>query len=456
MPKSPFSDAPESVCLRLAAGSPLAELFVIDHAFELVDRAIGQLEKRLEPGVYKVKAQLGEAIAERPIVLDRDKDVDLAPDLGIASPVPLPQTTRSHEYHMAAAMDMSRPAPPPEAAGGAAISILARRWDEQGRKGHELKAAWLSTVSLDRADGEGLLKLGRDQVRRDPGLDPCMAGAVDVAPGNYLLRWHDRAGLATEQAIYAASGWETEVFLLDDAPGGPAGTRTVRVSVLMTQSGFEPQDTTSQLIEEARGALADERRVASQEVCEQLFAKFENPMLGLFGAHLMLIARDALRERRTKRAARSRTRSKPAPVDFDQALYDHAVAKLFDLLGPRHPDVVALATQTTEPRLDEVGSLELPPMLWNSWDLLITASNDLPDLVPTATWLRAIRPAPVAPFLTWSPCDPEAAWREWVQAARERLGRGKDEDEEQFRRRLTSQALAPRAAIDDLLAQDGN
>lgn len=454
MTASSFGEARGAVGLHLEAGSPLAELFVVDHAFNLVDRAVGTLDVRVEPGVYKVKAQLGEATAERLVVVDGDERVDLSEDLELASPAPLADSARSHDSHVAAAVDVSHEAAPATRGGGAGISILARRWDEQGRAGREHDAAWLSTVSLRRPDGEEVLSLGGRDVRRD-GPDPLMAGAAAVEPGGYVLRWHDRSGLATEQAVHAVDGWETEVFLLDDAAGGPAGTGSVRTSVLMTRADFEPSDDMLKRVEEARGALAGERRVASQAVTEALFAKFDNPMLGLFGAHLMIISREELRLRGEDTDSQRRGKPMPAPVDFDQSVFDKAVANLLDLLGPGHPDAVALATQVSEPDLAALEPVTVPPMLWGSWKWLIGATNDAPHLVPVETWRRTIRLVPSRPFLAWAPADDErGARRAWEQAASAGLTRSEGESEDAFRRRLTSQLLAPRAAIDALLDGD--
>ena len=60
----------------------------------------------------------------------------------------------------------------------------------------------------------------------------------------------------------------------------------------MAQHPFDPGDPELPLIEQARTALADNRKVATEALGE-LFEETDNPMLGLFGAHLMLIARDA-------------------------------------------------------------------------------------------------------------------------------------------------------------------
>lgn len=454
MTASPFGEARGTVGLHLKAGSPLAELFVVDHAFNLVDRAVGELDVQVEPGVYKLKAQLGEATVEQLVLVDRDQEVDLSQKLELASPAPLADSARSHDDHVNAAVNASHKVAPATRGGDTAISIVARRWDEQGRADQEHKEAWLSTVSLHRPDGGTVLSLGDREVHRE-APDPWMADAETVEPGGYVLRWHDRSGLATEQAVHAVDGWETEVYLLDEHAGGPAGTGSVRTSVLMTRAGFDPSDDMLRRVEEARGALADERRVASQAVTEALFAKFDNPMLGLFGAHLMIVAREELRLRDEATESQRRGKPMPAPVDFDQSLFDTAVANLRDLLGPAHPDGVALATQVSDPDLDALEPVTVPPLLWGSWKWLIGATNDAPHLVPVETWLRTIRLVPARPFLAWAPPDDERGARHaWRQAASAGLTRGESESEDAFRRRLTSQLLAPRAAIDALLDGD--
>src|SRR3712207_5735059 len=95
-----------------------------------------------------------------------------------------------------------------------------------------------------------------------------------------------------EQCVYAMAGWQTQVFALEEAGDDPEEIGRSRVSVLMAQHQFDPGDSQLPLIEQARTALADERKVATETLGE-LFEAIDNPMMGLFGAHLMLIARDA-------------------------------------------------------------------------------------------------------------------------------------------------------------------
>jgi hypothetical protein len=143
---------------------------------------------------------------------------------------------------------------------------------------------------------------------------------------------------------------------------------------------------------------------------------------------------------------------------------------LADLSGWEHPDVTALATKASNKPLAELAPVDLPPMLWKSWVLLIEASNTRPDLVPVETWRRTVTTLPRRPFLIWSPQEDRAAVKAWEEGmaplvqppapqrdfggvvrgapAAERAAPAETQDE--ARRRLTAQLLAPRAAIDEL------
>jgi hypothetical protein len=423
MPSSPFSDG--KVHVHLTAGSQLAEVFLIDHEFTLVSRAVGELHADVEQGVYKVKAQVGEASTERVVILNKSETIDLSGDLAIASPVPLGGTSRTHEFHMAPAADESRTVAA-KSGGGAQVFLCARRWSAQGM-GHD-DSTKAPDLSLHHPSGAMIIDLGKSG-RGDRSLqDPMLGASVDVDPGAYLLRWGDDSGVVVEQSVEAVQGWQTQVFLLEDAKDESHHT----ISVLMGQGGFNWDDPKARIADDARIALADERRVASQVITEALFAKFENPMLGLFGAHLMLLSRDNT---------------------WEQAYFDGVVENLAGLLGPNQPDVVALATQGGGRPITALEPVTSPPMLWRSWLLLIEASNERPDLLPADTWRPLLQVIPVRPFLAWSPLEDEGnaveIWRRSVApSVHASLAPGEDEDAAM--RRLTTSLLVPRSALEEV------
>ena len=211
-----------------------------------------------------------------------------------------------------------------------------------------------------------------------------------------------------------------------------------RVSILMSRGGFEPESDELRRTEEARTALANERKVAT-EALEAIIEQSDSPMLALYGAHLMLLTRDP----RQYRTARNRPQ---AATRFDEPRFARIVARLREDLGRDHPDVVALSTQlpgSSPERLEPVGA---PPMLWRSWLLLIEASNDAPDLVGREIWSRAVAPLPLYPFLIWATQVPDA-----VESIEETLARALADDAgDELRRSLTDRLVVPRAVVDDV------
>jgi hypothetical protein len=472
---SPFAEGGGQAHLHVTTGSELAEVFVIDRAFALVERAIGTLDKAVEQGVYKIKARLGDFATEDWYVVNGDLSIDLASKLMVASPVPLAGTSKTHEYHMHPAAEESRKVVM-SAGTGARIFLCARRWSEEGAQDNEA-ADRPPELSLHRLNGEKLVDLEASGRGEAGDRDPMVGATVEVDPGSYMIRWRTVSGALAEQTAVAVRDWQTQVFLLEDTgeellagDGVLLPANRERISVLMDRDGFTPDDSQVQLADQARVALANERRIASDVINDTLFAKFENPMLGLFGAHLMLLSQDAKREvaAAEERGAAAGLQLQP-PVGFDQGLFDHVVANLAGLLGWDHPDVTALGTKASNKPIQELEPVEVPPMLWRSWLLLIEASNDRADLLPVTTWRRTVNMLAMRPFLVWSPDgDPEAVeqWKRGVadlvppEPQRDLGGafRGAPPagtpsaaaDEEDPRRRLSMQLLAPRAAINEL------
>jgi hypothetical protein len=464
---SPFSDAGTQVHLQVATGSELAEVFLIDRTFALVQRGIGRLDCTVPQGVYKLKARVGDVSTEDWYVLNGDRTVDLTEKLAIGSPVPLMGTSKTHEYHMYPAEEQSRKVIDVDGSG-AAILLCARRWSDTAPAAPG-QGSSPPPISLHRPDGTTIVDVREDEAERDDG-DPILVTAVGVGPGSYLVRWRTTTGVVAEQTVVAVSGWQTQVWLLEtEAQGdddGQLDTSLEGISVLMTRDGFSATDETLHTAEQARLALASERRVASEVISQSLFAKFDNPMTGLFGAHLMLLAYETQRQIEREEARGSETKRVWAPVKFDQMLYDIAVDNLAGLLGPGHPDVTALATRSSNRSLSDLTPVEMPPMLWRSWVLLIEASNERPDLVPVATWQRTVRLLSVRPFLVWSPVEDRAVetWKREVAPLVQASTAGQqgggppgaaamaapDSPDAESKRRLTEQLLAPRAALDEL------
>ena len=384
------SEPRDGAHLRVRAEDAAAEIFVIDAHFHLVDRGIGTLETPLRPGVYKVKSRAGVQTWERHIVVrDRDEEV-VIPPLEFASPAPLVHTAKTHEYHTQAASSCSREVHV-TAGQGSWIFVFARDWTPPGRE------AARPPLATNPARGLSLRDLQENQVadlsasdRYDLSLDPWAACNVQVTPGLYRLRLERPVGGRLEQVIVASPGWQTQIFLLQRAYSQEPDDRCADLpgaSILLARGpGFTGNSADFRRTELARLGLANQRRVLSDDVRRTLQDKFVNPMLGIYGAHLLLLEKEP-----------------------DLELLQTVITHLRGLLGMPHPDVEAVAL------LLESGAgsyvFDQPPMLRRSWSLIVDATVHRPDLVPLSSFAATVadRVWGEGAWLLWMEGDEEAA-----------------------------------------------
>src|SRR5439155_21431277 len=98
-----------------------------DGLFHLAARGLGQLDTRLDAGIYKVKARAGFVLQEEYVhLVDQRVQVDF-PRLPFSSAAPLTSTAKTHEYHVQAAAEQSREVHV-RAGAGAWIFVFARDW----------------------------------------------------------------------------------------------------------------------------------------------------------------------------------------------------------------------------------------------------------------------------------------------------------------------------------------
>ena len=393
------SDSGKVVSLTIRAADPETEIIVFDGRFQVVARGVGRLTERLEEGLYKVKLRNGLDIFEENIVLQGDQDVSKDyPPLGFKSSAPLANTTRTREYHIAAAEKHSRNAHV-TLGQGSSIFVFARDWTGPGTTvpSGMNPAAGLSLVTLEDGNliGQPLVDFAQASVT-DYQNDAWAACNVRVIPGRYRLRLTLPGGGIVEQTIVASPGWQTQIFLLQRNYylDGSSESNSARVpagrcadlsgaSILMARGeGFSYQDEGARRAELARLSLLGRRRTVPDEVRSMLGGKYENPMLGIFGGHLLLM-------------------ESTVDTNFLQIV----VSNLRALLGP-HPDVEALAIATEIPGFP--GFFDLPPMLRQSFSLIVRGTLKKADLIPNGSFTEKIAEEVIRddPWLIWrSPID---------------------------------------------------
>jgi hypothetical protein len=231
----------------------------------------------------------------------------------------------------------------------------------------------------------------------DMRADPWCAAHIAVDPGVYELQLELPSGGTLHQTIVAPTDWHVQIFLLmrGYASASQAAAPTLSewradlsgAAILLTRTQtFSSNQETLRLSELARVALASKHRrepgnatqmILPEQTRDILQFKLDDPMLGIFGGHLLLLE------------------SVP-----DLELLGHVVANLRALVGHSHPDVEALALRT---RLkQEITRFEQPPMLRRSWGIITEQSVRYPDLISDAL---ISGPAP----LLW----PEDPWHVW-------------------------------------------
>lgn len=328
----------------------------------------GDSEANLPAGLYKVISRAADATQSTLIEVVPNDVVDVRLDpVQFASAAPLLSTRKTHEYHTYEAQRLSQLSPQP-LGSGAQLFLFSRYWTGSGgkerrgsRPSHPLKG-----LTLRRLDGTEAVNVEQASQWVTNVPDQYAWASFGLDPGPYRLRLETKVFGVVEQSLILSPNWQTQVFaLVRDIDQGPAEEHLpdlTSAAILMARpgDGFDPGSRHLTLTEIARlGLSRGISRLSQSDRDELLFGKFENPMLGIMGAHLI-----------------SRTESLP-PQQLSVIINN-----LRQLVG-EHPDVEILAARylgrsdAGDPR-----RFESPPMLASSWDLLVEMAAEDESLIP--------------------------------------------------------------------------
>ena len=385
----------------VVAANPAASIAVLDHQFNRIFSATGELNAREMPGVYKVRMEFGRditTISDEVLLLDRALRTGAArPQL--SSPAPIPGSMLTHEFHVepfTAAADRLGEFTGP-ASGKAAISVIARNWTAPGAPraaGRSLPHPMEGLRLVTRA-GRSFADLTREcTIDNRVELDPVAVWEREVGPGVYFLRQALPSGRTYEGCIVASLDWATQIAVrrAEAGDGVPAGRLGAigEAAVFMRRAGGTARDPDQDAtIEAARMALSQGRNLFAEgrgpQLQELLLGKYTDPIAGIIGCHLLLRALVA-------------GQSDPAQKE----IYDTAVANLRGLVGPDHPDIEALSLKCADAKLRATRPFTVPPMFSHSWQLITEASYERPELVPLELWQRVHAAANIGPFFVWA------------------------------------------------------
>jgi len=368
----PAEDLDGTARIMLSAAMPGVAFSVTDGTFQVVARAVGKLDVEVPQGLYEIATRAGGSVETQLISLApgevwRREGVTA----GLYAAAPLAGSLTESPVHAEATSAASRKV---AGAGGpsAGLVVVVRRFDAPGQELHH----------------EQLLLLDRD-LRPVPDV---LSWTVDAAsgvatagarlePGAYVLRLRQPAahGPALDQALWLSEGWQTLVFCPNGAERVAVEDSTVHMCWL--PEAFPGVHTgLATAVEIAMSGLRQGLPLVNADLLEVLRGQeFANPMLGIAGAHALLLRPDG-----------------------DLGDYCAVVSELRELL-PDHPDVVALATKP-ECRSTGLPPVWWPPMLAASYDkLLLRADRVNPAVIEDGSPAERVAGYVVqrGPWLSW-------------------------------------------------------
>ncbi|WP_058555228.1 caspase family protein [Thiohalocapsa sp. ML1] len=362
----------------------LSRIQVSDGFDRPLDAADGSFQRDLPPGLYAVRVERGGLIAEELLRHSAEAPVDRdIPAPKRRSALPSSDSSTAPDYYRKPARRWSI-----ADTGSGPLAITGR--DDDPRlfifvRAASRKAAagvWVGNgLELCDRDGAILSLFGEEHAEAD-AADGWLAFSRRLPAGFYRLRWLDPAG-SRAIALTLFKRWDTQVFLPFD--GRPM---VERASILLPRRGtpFDPSSRDAQSTDMGLLGLRLGRDLVPAEVHrELLYGKFDNPMLGLIGAHLLLMAREPNRD-----------------------TVDLVLGNLRDNLLGDVPDVRALAWRAWQ-RLGgdrpAPTPFDAPPMLRAGLRAVIDADAEVGGLVPAdgiLSWISRHQRADTA-WTSWSP-----------------------------------------------------
>jgi hypothetical protein len=358
----------KTTALRVNAKDSLAEISVVDSRFNTVASNLGELRADLPPGIYKLRWSSSLSTESRLLeITGEESDVIeiFADQPAINTSVPLHSSRFGCIDRPEELVELSVSNPILGADSPCQILVFLRD-PEQTESSFPVES-----VTLHTADGNELVALSAGRIDRQERYAGLVIG---VDPGVYRLRVDTGPLGPYDMFVFSSEGWQTQIFLTcddfywqSDVIRRPS-LRTA--SVLMGRVGipFNPKSDDARLAELALGALLARRDVIeARDMRGLLYGKFEDPMLGIYGAHLLLL------------------RSK-----LNRPQFEIVLGNLRSLVGPV-PDWQALAlllgsSKRKRSQRATFGPYEgMPPMLVRSWDLMVGASKRRYSVIPSGS-----------------------------------------------------------------------
>ena len=348
---------------------------VYDGRDTIAHQGTGNAALTLPNGLYTVRAEYAQEFEERIVRHTGATQVTIRPTRHAAAP--LFGTATAHEYYSYPSGDISRKEtdqPLGDARDEGRLFIFIRTTDQRAYQGQDLS----DKLSLRKPKSNQVLTTFDDGVEKNAA--GFLAYSVRAEPGMYVLEY---AGVpARQMPLYVFAGWQTQVFVIHHQRPLLEGAT---IYLARSGDGFRADDRYAYAADMAINGLQNDRALMPREAMQTLlYGKFENPMLGLLGAHILL--RQPKVERHT---------------------IEMVLGNLNYLL-PGSSDVAALqilkALKLGEPIPKNI-SFETMPMLRAGFEAIIAADNAAEQIIPDGGWVERIaaRVYTDSPWTSWEP-----------------------------------------------------
>jgi hypothetical protein len=379
--------------LQIDPGDASADITLLQETFNVILSAKSQLLcPLLQFGLYECRIRIGRQIIEKIILLDSNwpppppiaaappPSAALPPLPQITSAAPLPGTRSTREYQRDAASEAANDM---QAGAGAELMVMAR-WFSTDQRPPSNRMPWQG-VTLTDAKGALVADLEKDGRHEGLDGDPVGVCTLSLSPGAYELCYPLGSGSRISQSLILPAGaWRSEAYVLYDSRDLGAKPSA---SLLMRKQGAKWGTGDDIQLQKALVALADERPIENLPISDLLAGNALNPLAAIVAGHLLVLSAEQA--------------ASEAKVDLEPL--NDLVRALRESVGADHPDVEALSLRCPNLELRTKKPISAPPMFERSWELLLNASQERPDLIPSELWSMVHARASAPPYLAWSP-----------------------------------------------------
>ena len=334
-----------------------ARIVIVDSAFNKVASGIGHLQSTLSNGIYKARITVGSIEQDRLFEIDGQSVVLEINRFPIISPIPVERVTNSHEYQSYPAIDLAKSKAKSIGKGGQLL-VFARDSAHLQIAPPLDSSVWRSLQVRDLRTGKQCFDVVQDG--HTQAASGFTGAKLALNPGPYSITVDEVTGgqpaVTMHLPVWVSADWCSHVYI--DCASSESGEDQraldlAGAALLMTRPNValaEHADEAS-LGEVARMAfMQGARGISDDDLAALIGGKFDNPMLGIYAAHLLV--------------------RKP---DADLQLLKTIVSNLQALISPDHPDVATLAARILHDATSaqpDLANLLAPPTLRASWDIL--------------------------------------------------------------------------------------